>query len=191
LARLLRIKGQEVFLRAAALIASNNPHVRFVIVGDNNVDRQYKDELKRLTVRLGIEDRVIFTGFRTDVPDLLAALSVVVSPSLGLEGLSNSLLESMAAGVPVVATRVGGTPEIVEDGVSGLLVPPGDPEALASALSRLLQDRITAKRLGQSARRQVFSRYSLEQAVASTERLYHDLLLRARHKRRLTERTRS
>lgn len=191
LARLLRIKGQDVFLRAAALIASTNPQVRFVIVGDNNIDQQYKEELKELTRRLGLEDRVIFTGFRTDVPDLLAALSVVVSPSLGLEGLSNSLLESMAAGVPVVATRVGGTPEIVEDGVSGLLVPPGDPEALAAALSRLLQDRITAKRLGQSARRQVFSRYSLEQAVASTERLYHDLLLRARHKRRLTERTRS
>jgi glycosyltransferase involved in cell wall biosynthesis len=85
LARLLRIKGQDVFLRAAALIASNNPHVRFVIVGDNNIDHQYKAELKRLSARLGLEDRVVFTGFRTDVPDLLAALSIVVSPSLGLE----------------------------------------------------------------------------------------------------------
>jgi glycosyltransferase involved in cell wall biosynthesis len=191
LARLLRIKGQDVFLRAAALIASANPHVRFVIVGDNNIDQQYKEELKELTRRLGLEDRVIFTGFRMDVPDLLAALSIVVSPSLGLEGLSNSLLESMATGLPVVATRVGGTPEIVEDGESGLLVPPGDPGALAAAISRLLQDRMTAKRLGQSARRQVMSRYSLEQAVASTERLYHDLLLQARHKGRVTERIRS
>jgi len=191
LARLLRIKGQDVFLRAAALIASNNPHVRFVIVGDNNIDHQYKEELKRLSARLGLEDRVVFTGFRTDVPDLLAALSIVVSPSLGLEGLSNSLLESMAAGLPVVATRVGGTPEIVEDGKTGLLVSPGDPEALAAAISRLLQDRPTAKRLGQSARHQVFSRYSLEQAVSSTERLYHDLLLRARHKGRLKERAQS
>jgi len=191
LARLLRIKGQDVFLRAAALIASNNPHVRFVIVGDNNIDHQYKEELKRLSARLGLEDRVVFTGFRTDVPDLLAALSIVVSPSLGLEGLSNSLLESMAAGLPVVATRVGGTPEIVEDGKTGLLVSPGDPEALAAAISRLLQDRLTAKRLGQSARHQVFSRYSLEQAVSSTERLYHDLLLRARHKGRLKERAQS
>jgi glycosyltransferase involved in cell wall biosynthesis len=180
-----------VFLRAAALIASTNPQVRFVIVGDNNIDQQYKEELKELTRRLGLEDRVIFTGFRMDVPDLLAALSIVVSPSLGLEGLSNSLLESMATGLPVVATRVGGTPEIVEDGESGLLVPPGDPSALAAAISRLLQDRMTAKRLGQSARRQVLSRYSLEQAVASTERLYHDLLLQARHKGRVKERVRS
>jgi glycosyltransferase involved in cell wall biosynthesis len=187
LARLLRIKGQEVFLHAAALIASNNPRVRFVLVGDNNIDHQYKAQLKRLAGRLGLADRVLFTGFRTDVPDLLAALSVVVSPSLGLEGLSNSLLESMAAGVSVVATRVGGTPEIVEDGENGLLVPPGDPEALAAAVSRLLQDKATAIRLRESARRRVFSRYSLEQAVASTQRLYDELLDRAREKRRFRE----
>jgi glycosyltransferase involved in cell wall biosynthesis len=187
LARLMRIKGQEVFLRAAALIASKHPQARFVIVGGNNIDHEYEDELKRLAERLGLKERVLFTGFRTDVPDLLAAFSVVVSPSLGLEGLSNSLLESMAAGVPVVATRVGGTPEIVEDGVTGLLVSPGDPDALAAAISRLLHDKTTATRLGQSARRRVFSRYSLEQAVASTERLYHELLLRARQKRRLNQ----
>jgi glycosyltransferase involved in cell wall biosynthesis len=187
LARLLRIKGQEVFLRAAALIASNNPDVRFAVVGGNNIDRDYKEELKRLAGRLGLADRVIFTGFRVDVPDVLAALSVVVSPSLGLEGLSNSLLESMAAGVPVVATRVGGTPEIIEDGESGLLVPPGNPEALAAAISHVLQDRAMAKRLGQAARHRVFSRYSLNQAVASTERLYDDLLHRARQRRRLRE----
>jgi glycosyltransferase involved in cell wall biosynthesis len=185
LARLLRIKGQEVFLRAAALIASKNPHVRFAIVGGNNIDHEYKEELKRLAQRLGLAERVVFTGFRVDVPDLLAALSVAVSSSLGLEGLSNSLLESMAAGIPVVATRVGGTPEIVEDGVSGLLVSSGDPEALAAAISRLLQDKPTARRLGESGRRRVFTQYSLEQAVASTERLYHELLLRARQKGRL------
>jgi L-malate glycosyltransferase len=187
LARLLRIKGQDVFLRAAALMAAKKPEVRFVIVGGNNVDREYEDELKRLTAQLGLEGRVVFTGFRTDVPDLLAALSVVVSPSLGLEGLSNSLLESMAAGLPVVATRVGGTPEIVEDGVTGLLVTPGDAEALAGAISKLLVDTTTAKRLGQSARRRVFTRYSLERAVASTERLYGELLVQAKAKRRTKE----
>jgi glycosyltransferase involved in cell wall biosynthesis len=93
----------------------------------------------------------------------------------------------MAAGVSVVATRVGGTPEIVEDGENGLLVPPGDPEALAAAVSRLLQDKATAIRLRESARRRVFSRYSLEQAVASTQRLYDELLDRAREKRRFRE----
>jgi L-malate glycosyltransferase len=187
LARLLRIKGQEVFLRAAALIAAKHPHARFVIVGGNNIDHDYEGELKRLAGRLGLDDRVLFTGFRVDVPDLLASLSIVVSPSLGLEGLSNSLLESMAAGVPVVATRVGGTPEIVEDGVTGLLVTPGDVDGLAAAISRLLDDKTTATRLGQSARRRVFSRYSLEQAVASTERLYAELLHQRGQKRRLKE----
>jgi glycosyltransferase involved in cell wall biosynthesis len=182
LARLMRIKGQEVFLHAAALMASNNPDVRFMIVGDNSNDHGYKDELKRLAARLGLADRVLFTGFRVDVPDLLAALSVVVSPSLGLEGMSNSVLESMAAGVPVVATQVGGTPEIVEDGVTGLLVPPGDSEELAAAISRLLADNTLAKRLVESARRRVFSRYSLERAVESTERLYHELLMRAQRR---------
>jgi glycosyltransferase involved in cell wall biosynthesis len=87
----------------------------------------------------------------------------------------------------VVATRVGGTPEIIEDGESGLLVPPGNSEALAAAISSVLQDRTMAKRLGQAARHRVFSRYSLDQAVASTERLYDDLLLRGRQRRRLRE----
>jgi glycosyltransferase involved in cell wall biosynthesis len=88
----------------------------------------------------------------------------------------------MAAGVPVVATQVGGTPEIVEDGVTGLLVPPGDSEELAAAISRLLADNTLAKRLVESARRRVFSRYSLERAVESTERLYHELLMRAQRR---------
>jgi glycosyltransferase involved in cell wall biosynthesis len=180
----MRIKGHETFLQAAALIAARNPDVHFAIVGDTKLDHEYREELKRLTTRLGLDHRVIFTGFRLDIPELLAALTIAVSPSLGLEGLSNSLLESMAAGLPVVATRVGGSPEIIEDGVSGLLVPPRDPEALASAISRLLHDKSMAKTLGQAARRRVFAQYSLARAVASTEQLYEELL-RARRKRHL------
>ncbi len=180
LSRLMRIKGHECFLRAAALVAARLPQVRFVIVGDTKVDQAYREALKRMAVSLGLEERVVFTGFRLDVPDLLAALSVSVLPSLGLEGLSNSLLESMAAGIPVVATRVGGTPEIVRDGETGLLVPPGDPDALAEAILRVLGNPMLARTLGQAGRRQVFSRYSLESAVASTERLYGELLDRSR-----------
>jgi len=182
LSRLMRIKGHEYFLRAAALIAARVPQVRFLIVGDTKIHHDYRDGLKRLAVTLGLQDRVIFTGFRLDVPELLAALSVSVLPSLGLEGLSNSLLESLAAGLPVVATRVGGTPEIIEDGVNGLLVPPADPEALAGAICRLLNDRGLARMLGQAGRQRVRSRYSLEQAVNTTERLYYDLLQRSRRR---------
>jgi L-malate glycosyltransferase len=185
LSRLTRIKGLEYFLQAAALIAARIPQVRFLLVGDTNVHLEYREELKRLVVELGLQDRVIFTGFRLDVPELLAVLSVSVLPSLGSEGLSNALLESMAAAIPVVATRVGGSPEIVEDGVSGLLVPPADAEALAVAICRLLKDRALAEKCGQAGRRLVLSRYSLDQAVATTERLYRDLLHRnkaGRHK---------
>jgi L-malate glycosyltransferase len=178
LSRLMRIKGHDYFLRAAALIAARVPQVRFLIVGDTKIHHDYRDELKRLAVTLGLEDRVIFTGFRLDIPELLAALSVSVLPSLGLEGLSNSLLESLAAGLPVVATRVGGNPEIIEDGVNGLLVPPADAEALAGAICRLLNDQGLARMLGQAGRQRVMSRYSLEQAVNTTERLYCNLLQR-------------
>jgi L-malate glycosyltransferase len=184
LARLTKIKGHEYFLQAAALVAARVPNVRFLIVGDTNIHQEYREELKRLAARLGIQDRVVFTGFRLDVPELLAALSVSVLSSLGLEGLSNSLLESMAAGLPVVATRVGGSPEIVEDGVSGLLVPPADAEAMASAICRLLEDKTLAMNLGQAGRRLILSRYSLDRAVATTERLYRDLLRHTRSRRR-------
>ena len=183
LSRLTKIKGHEYFLQAAALIAARVPDVRFLIVGDTKEKEEYREELKRLVLKLGIEDRVVFTGFRLDVPELLAALSVSVLPSLGLEGLSNALLESMAAGLPVVATRVGGTPEIVEDGVNGLLVAPADAEGLARAIRRLLGNKMLARSLGQAGRRMVLTRYSLEKSVATTERLYRDLLLRARSRR--------
>lgn len=182
LSRLMKTKGLEYFIQAAALIAARVPDVRFLIVGDTKVKQEYREELKRLTIKLGLQNRVVFAGFRLDVPELLAALSISVLPSLG-EGLSNSLLESMAAGLPVVATRVGGNPEIVEDGVNGLLVEPADAEALARAICQLLENRTLAKNLGQAGRRLVFTRYSIEQAVATTERLYHSLLLHARSRR--------
>jgi L-malate glycosyltransferase len=188
LSRLMRIKGLEYFIQAAALIVARVPHVRFLIMGDTNINQDYREELQRLVIRLGMQERVVFTGFRLDVPELLAMLSVSVLPSLGSEGLSNALLESMAAGLPVVATRVGGSPEIVEDGVNGLLVPPADAEALAGAICRLLDDRTLANNLGQAGRRLVLSRYSLAQAVATTERLYRSLL-HSRLRRRALNRT--
>ena len=121
------------------MLAPRFPDARFVIVGyANPAEQEYEDELKALTERLGLSDRVIFTGLRPDVPALLAGATVSVMPSLN-EALSNVLLESMAAGAPTVATRVGGTPEAIVDDVTGLLVEPGDATALAEAVARLLQ----------------------------------------------------
>jgi glycosyltransferase involved in cell wall biosynthesis len=130
-----------------------------------------------LAERLGITDRVIFAGIRSDVTALLSSVSVSVMPSLN-EALSNVLLESMAAGAPTVATRVGGTPEALVDGVSGLLVPPGDPAALARGISRLLDDPALASRLGNQARARVADVFSVDRMVSATENLYCDLLAR-------------
>src|SRR5256886_4183628 len=145
------------------------------------VDSPYKRELEGYAVQLGLGERVVFAGFRLDVPEILAEVAVSVLPSLS-EGLSNVLLESMAAGAPVVATRVGGNPEVVEDGETGLLVPPRDPAALAQAICRLLDSPELASRFGQAGRERVIKSFSLERMVQKTESLYLDLLNRAGHR---------
>jgi L-malate glycosyltransferase len=178
--RLNRLKGIEHFLEAAASVGRRFPDARFVVIGDTSpAERSYFYLLAGLAERLGIRDRVVFTGLRRDVPDLLACAAVSVMPSLN-EALPNVLLESMAAGAPVVSTRVGGTPEAVEDGVTGLLVPPGDAGALARAINRLLSDPDLAARLGQSGREFVRRRFSMDAMVRATERLYHTLLEKRR-----------
>ena len=138
--------------------------------------------LTRLAERLGIGSRVQFTGLRSDVPAVLASSTVSVMPSLN-EALSNVLLESMAAGVPTVATRVGGTPEAIVDGVTGLLVPPADAAAMAAAIARLLNDPALAAALGRAARRAIEERFSVDRMVEATEQLYVDLLAEKRPRR--------
>jgi glycosyltransferase involved in cell wall biosynthesis len=174
--RLNRLKGIDHFLEAAAIVGQRLPDLRFAVIGEPGPeDRSYLDALVASAHRLGLRDRVVFTGLRTDVPDLLACAAVSVMPSLN-EALPNVLLESMAAGTPVVATRVGGTPEAVEDGVTGLLVPPGDSVALARAIHQVLSDRELAVRLGENGRQLVRRRFSLDAMVGETDRLYHSLL---------------
>jgi len=176
--RLTRLKGLEAFLEAAAIVATRFPAARFLVVGETSPDdRAYRTELTTLARQLGVLDRVVFTGLRTDARELLAGLTVSVMPSLN-EGLSNVLLESMAAGVPVVATRVGGTPEAIEDGVNGLLVPPGDANALANSICHVLAHPLLAARLGHAARQSATARFSTEQMVRATEQLYESLLER-------------
>jgi glycosyltransferase involved in cell wall biosynthesis len=174
--RVTPLKGLETFITTAAILSDRYPRVRFVIAGEPAPgDGSYLESLQRLAVRLGVGDRVVFAGLCREVPALLAASTVVVMPSLN-EALSNSLLEAMAAGVPTVATRVGGTPEAMTDGESGLLVPPGDVRALAIRIGQLLDDRQMAAALGRAARRVVEQRFSLPRMVAATEQLYEDLL---------------
>jgi glycosyltransferase involved in cell wall biosynthesis len=181
--RLARLKGIEYFLRAAAALKPRYPDVRFLIVGETSPpDPAYLRDLQRLAADLGVDGQVTFTGRRSDVPAILGAADVSVMPSLN-EALSNVLLESMAAAAPVVATRVGGTPEAVSDGETGLLVPPGDAGAITAAVSRLLDDRELACRLGLAARAFVVQRFSVDRMVRATEDLYAELLARKQPRR--------
>jgi glycosyltransferase involved in cell wall biosynthesis len=122
-----------------------------------------------------LSEDVIFTGIRQDVPNILGLLDVFVLPSLW-EGLPIALLEAMAAGLPVVATAVGGTPEVVVEGETGFLVPPRDPEALAEAILRLLREPDLRRRMGEAGRKRVAEHFSVEQMVQKTEALYEHLL---------------
>lgn len=188
LARLSASKGLEVFLDAVQLLNGQFPDARFLIVGDENafhrggltVGGPYGRGLEQRAERMGLIGRVVFTGFRLDVPEILAEVAISVLPSVIGEGLPNSILESMAAGLPVVGTTSGGTPEAVEDGQTGLLVPPGDAPALAQAMARLLSDAPLRARLGEAGRRRVTERFSLQGMTLAMQHLYEDLLQRRR-----------
>jgi len=185
--RLHELKGLDDFLEAAALLAARHREVRFLIVGGRLAlkdgapvsDDAYLESLARRARHLGISDRVVFTGFRLDVAELLREVTVSVLPSLS-EGLSNVLLESMAAGVPVVTTPVGGSPEAVVDGETGFLVPTRNPGALARAIDPLLADAGLARRMGEAGRRRIVEHFSLDGMARATERLYRSLLARRR-----------
>lgn len=160
-------KGVDTFLHMAAAIHRTNPDVRFALVGDGP-DR---DAYQALAVDLGLEDVCEFTGHRTDIAALLQTLDVFVLSSRW-ESHPLALLEAMAAGLPTVATRVGGVPEIIRPGIDGLLVPPDDPQALASAVATILDDPSAAQVMGRSAHRRYLKRFLPEESNHETERLY-------------------
>ncbi len=180
--RIDHVKALEDFLSAAARVARSRPDARFLVIGGPaaGVGPQYVADLQRRARRLGLGERVVFTGARTDVPQILPELTVSVLSSLS-EGLSNSLLESMAAGVPVVATAVGGNPEVVDEGVTGFLVPASDPSALAQGVLRVLGSPHLAAELGRAGRTRVETRFTNERMIERTTDLYLRLLAR-RHR---------
>jgi glycosyltransferase involved in cell wall biosynthesis len=169
-------KGLEHFLHAAASVHATYGHARFLVVGPAP-DAVYLERLHEMTRQLGIADRVIFMGHRSDLPRILGDVTVAVLASLN-EAMPNAVLEAMAAGLPVVATRVGGVPEAIEDGVTGLLVPPADAPALASAIRRLLAAPEHAIRIGQAAAHSVRACFSMERMVQATQDLYRELASR-------------
>jgi len=165
--RLDERKGHRYFLEALASLTGRLPALQGLVVGEG----REKPAIETRRAALGLDDRVRLVGYWPNVAEALAAVDVFVLPSL-MEGHPLAILEAMAAGKPVVATRVGGNSEAVEDGVTGLLVPPRDPEALASAIAALACDPERARRLGRAGRRQVEERFSLEAARLANEAVY-------------------
>jgi glycosyltransferase involved in cell wall biosynthesis len=166
-------KGHRVLIRAAAQAVRETPDARFVILEEG----ERKDELVREVRELGLERHVLLPGFRPDVLSLLKTFDLFVMPSI-TEGLGTSLLDAMACERPIVASRVGGIPEVVVDGVTGLLVPPRDADSLAEALVRLLEDRALAARLAAAGLARVRERFTVDRMVDDTLSTYERLLRR-------------
>jgi glycosyltransferase involved in cell wall biosynthesis len=170
-ANLRPVKGLEVFVRAAAAVSAAHPDVVFEVAGEGPL----RSDLARLAQEVGLGGRFVLAGTVSDIPAFLGRLGVAVLPSLS-EGMPNAFLEYMAAGRAVVATAVGGNLRLIEHGVHGLLVPPGDPAALAAAVGRLLDDPALAARLGAAARRRAEERYSRQAMVRRFEEFYRGLV---------------
>ncbi len=172
-ANLFPRKGYEVMLRALPAIVHAVPTVHYVIVGSD--DHGYADRLTRLASELTIADRVHIVGFQDPVQPFLAALDLYLHPAL-MEGFGIAVVEAMAMGKAVVATTTGGLPEVVAQGETGLLVPPGDAESLAEAAIFLLENKFKREQMGVCGRMRAQERFSLDASVAHMEQLYGDVL---------------
>jgi glycosyltransferase involved in cell wall biosynthesis len=166
------VKGHEITLRSVKAVVDIFPNAKFLIVGDG----PRKEALLHFTKELGIAKHVIFTGFIEDIPEIYSFSDVAVLSSLS-EGLPQSLLQAMAAGIPVVATKVGGVPEVVIHERTGLLVESGDHEGLAKGIIRILQNRDDAERMSRAAKELVLSEHTIDKMIDKIEGLYKKLLL--------------
>ena len=177
--QIARWKGQDVFVRAAAQVAREFPEARFAIVGRvvfPQNEAAYEEHLHTLAAHLRVQDRLIFAGHRTDIPAVLGAADLLVHASVEPEPFGRVLIEAMAAGVPVAAAAAGGVPEIVVDGETGRLVPPGDPEALARAIGALLASADSRRAQGEAGRRRVAAEFTEDRMIAGVVRCYETVL---------------
>jgi len=173
-------KGQHIFLQAAALVRRRHPQARFQVIGSALFsEHEYEREVRALASSLRLGGSVEFTGFRSDVQEMIGKLDVLVHASTTGEPFGQVIVEGMAAGKPVVATRGGGVPEIVLDGQTGVLVPMGDPQAMAEAILSLLDDPAAARRLGRMGRQRVGEHFTTALTARRVEAVYARLLDRA------------
>ena len=173
IARIDPKKDLGTMLRAVALVAQKHPHVRLLLVGGGFP--HYQRELECLASDLGIQAHVEFLGFRSDPLEILSLCQISLLSSV-TEGLPNAILESMLLGKPIVATRVGGVPELIGDGVEGWLVPPGDPNRFADQILHLIENPDRAEQMGAAGHARALRDFSAEAMVRRTEAVYDELL---------------
>ena len=176
IAILRSMKGHGVLLGAMPAVLARFPDCRFLWVGDVHHDPSYRLSLQTRAKEMGLGERLIFAGYRSDVPEILAALDLVVLPSTRDEGVPQSLTQALAMAKPAVATRVGAVGEIVRDGQTGVLVTPKDSAALAEGIIAQLADPVRARTLAANGRALVLADYDLDTMALNTERLYDRLL---------------
>lgn len=176
-AQLIERKGHRFLIEALPPLIGEFPHLRVLIFGQGPLEQ----DLRRRVAGAGLTDHVRFVGFRDDLPDLLPCLELLVHPAT-LEGLGVSLLQAASAGVPIVASRVGGIPEAVRHGYNGLLAPPGDSRALGAAVATLLRDRGLARRMGAAGKELMRREFSLDAMVEGNLAVYRELLAEVAHK---------
>ncbi|MBN1377778.1 MAG: TIGR03088 family PEP-CTERM/XrtA system glycosyltransferase [Gammaproteobacteria bacterium] len=174
--RLQAVKNQQYLINAFALMIDQNPEIkttlRLILVGDGNTRQQLED----LVNAEGIQPYVWFAGDQSDVPVLLSAMDLFILPSLA-EGISNTILEAMASGLPVVATNVGGNPELVEDNVTGRLVAVNSVDELASVLLSYFKDESLRIRQGENARSSIKNRFSMKKMLSSYQQVYQSCFI--------------
>jgi len=169
-----RVKGHDVFIKAAAMVAAHSPEARFCIAGEV-LEESYFLELQTMVHDLKLSDRFEFSGGVTNLQEYLADAEIFVLPSRS-EGFSNAIIEAMAAGLPVVATDVGGNAEAVQDGISGFIVPPEDATALAKAMIDLLSNPAQARTMGLKGRERVAEQFTTDAMMRKIASAYRGLL---------------
>jgi len=168
-ARLTPVKGHSVLIRGVSKLVKKYPKIHCLFIGDGELE----PDLKKQINDAGLKRNFSFLGFRQDVSTLLSTLDIFVLPSL-TEGMPNVILEAMACSVPIIATHVGGIPEVVKDGWNGLLIPPEDPENLALSILRLFKDRTLRIQMGRNGRKHVQEKYSLDIQIQRFIQIYEE-----------------
>lgn len=172
------VKGIDILIKAAPLIIKDFPQVKFFIIGDvMTPDGQfYLQELKELIAKLDLEEKVIFTGYQENIIAIIKSLDILVHPALYPDPLPRAVLEAAACSRPIIASRVGGLPEIIDHNFSGLLFEPGEVKSLAQACLLILKDRALGECLGKRARQKIKEKFTLENHCHQIESLYLELI---------------